>query len=120
MTSTKSYRTPYRGPSEERHALRRGQRIEHVLRGLRGGSAASPDAWPASEAYRRLSPDGADHWPILLGRLQRMWAVEPSYTRDEIRSIRVPTLIIVGDADLITPEHAVEMFRTIPRAQLCV
>jgi len=82
--------------------------------------AASPDTWPASEAYRRLSPDGADHWPILLGRLQRMWAVEPSYARDEMRSIAAPTLIIVGDTDLITPEHAVEMFRTIPRAQLCV
>ena len=82
--------------------------------------AASPDAWPASEAYRRLSPDGADHWPILLGRLQRMWAAEPSYARDEMRSIAAPTLIIVGDTDLITPEHAVEMFRTIPRAQLCV
>ena len=82
--------------------------------------AASPDTWPASEAYRRLSPDGADHWPILLGRLQRMWAVEPSYARDEMRSIGAPTLIIVGDTDLITPEHAVEMFRTIPRAQLCV
>jgi len=49
-----------------------------------------------------------------------MWAVEPSYARDEMRSIAAPTLIIVGDTDLITPEHAVEMFRTIPRAQLCV
>ena len=29
-------------------------------------------------------------------------------------------LIIVGDGDIVTPEHAVEMFRTIPGAQLCV
>lgn len=79
-----------------------------------------PDDLPVSETYRRLSPDGVDHWPIFIGRLHRMWAVEPNFTREEIESIRAPTLIIVGDDDIVTPEHAVEMFRTIPRAQLCV
>ena len=79
-----------------------------------------PDDWPASESYGRLSPDGVEHWPIVLRRLQRMWAVEPNFTREEMRSIKAPTLIIVGDRDLVTPEHAVEMFRTILGAQLCV
>ena len=79
-----------------------------------------PDDLPVSEAYGRLSPDGADHWPIFIGRLHRMWAVEPAFTRDEMQSIKAPTLIIVGDEDIVTPEHAVEMFRTIPGAQLCV
>ena len=49
-----------------------------------------------------------------------MWATEPSFTQDELQSIKAPTLIIVGDSDIVTPEHAVEMLRTIPRAQLCV
>ena len=57
---------------------------------------------------------------MFLERLKRMWVMEPSYTTDEIRSIQAPTLIIVGDKDIVTPEHAVEMFRTIPHAQLCV
>ena len=81
---------------------------------------AKADNCPASDAYRRLSPDGADHWPIVLERLQRMWAVEPNFTREEMQCIKAPTLIIVGDRDLVTPEHAVKMFRTIPVAQLCV
>ena len=80
----------------------------------------NPADLPVSEAYRRLSPDGADHWPIFIGRLHRMWAVEPGLTREEMQSIKAPTLIIVGDEDIVTPEHAVEMFRTIPGAQLCV
>jgi len=80
----------------------------------------NPDAEPVSDAYARLSPDGAEHWPIVLRRLQRMWAVEPSFTREQLQSIEAPTLVIVGDADIVTPEHAVEMFRTIPAAQLCV
>jgi pimeloyl-ACP methyl ester carboxylesterase len=39
---------------------------------------------------------------------------------DAIRGITAPALVIVGDADVIRPEHAVEMFRTLPHAQLAV
>ncbi|MBA3689316.1 MAG: alpha/beta hydrolase [Chloroflexi bacterium] len=46
--------------------------------------------------------------------------MEPSFTREELQRIKAPTLIIVGDRDVVTPEHAVEMFRTIPDAQLCI
>lgn len=37
-----------------------------------------------------------------------------------IRSIAAPTLVVVGDADVIRPEHAVTMFRLLPHAQLAV
>lgn len=79
-----------------------------------------PDDEPISEAYSRLSPDGPDHWPIVLGRLKTMWIAEPGFTHAELQRIEAPTLIIVGDRDIVRPEHAVEMFRTIPEAQLCV
>jgi len=79
-----------------------------------------PADLPVSEAYARLSPDGPDHWPIVLERLQRMWPVEPNFTREEMQGIKAPTLIIIGDGDIVTPEHAVEMFRAISGAQLCV
>ena len=49
-----------------------------------------------------------------------MWAAEPSFTSKQLGRITAPTLIIIGDRDIVTPEHAVEMFRTIPDAQLCV
>ncbi|MNN57175.1 Alpha/beta hydrolase family protein [compost metagenome] len=39
---------------------------------------------------------------------------------DAIGSIAAPTLVVVGDADVIRPEHAVEMFRLLPHAQLAV
>ncbi|MDT4847772.1 hypothetical protein FQZ97_818410 [compost metagenome] len=39
---------------------------------------------------------------------------------DVIRGITAPTLVVVGDADVIRPEHAVEMFRLLPHAQLAV
>jgi pimeloyl-ACP methyl ester carboxylesterase len=39
---------------------------------------------------------------------------------DSLRSITAPALIIVGDADVVRPEHAVEMFRLIPNAPLAI
>jgi pimeloyl-ACP methyl ester carboxylesterase len=39
---------------------------------------------------------------------------------DAIRNITAPVLVIVGDADVVRPEHAVELFRTLPHAQLAV
>ena len=79
-----------------------------------------PAAVPVSADYSRLSPDGPQHWPVLLGRLKPMWTAEPSFTDEELRRITLPTLIVIGDRDIITPEHALEMYRTFPDAQLCV
>jgi pimeloyl-ACP methyl ester carboxylesterase len=79
-----------------------------------------PAAEPVPDAYTHLSPDGAEHWPTLLERLRPMWSAEPAFTDLDLRGIQAPTLLIVGDRDIVTPEHAVEMFRAIPAAQLCV
>jgi pimeloyl-ACP methyl ester carboxylesterase len=38
----------------------------------------------------------------------------------EIQSIQADTLIMIGDGDIVRPEHAVEMFRLLPHAQLAV
>jgi pimeloyl-ACP methyl ester carboxylesterase len=32
---------------------------------------------------------------------------------ESIRAIQSPTLLIIGDSDLVRPEHAVEMFRLL-------
>ena len=79
-----------------------------------------PEDEPVSDPYARLSPDGAAHWPAFLERLRPMWAAEPDFTSRQIRGIKAPTLIVVGDRDIVRPEHAVEMFRTIPGSQLYV
>ena len=79
-----------------------------------------PSETPVAEDYARRSPHGATHWPKLRERLRHMWLVEPDFSQADVRRINAPTLIIIGDDDIVTPEHAVEMFRTIPDAQLCV
>jgi pimeloyl-ACP methyl ester carboxylesterase len=37
-----------------------------------------------------------------------------------VRSIAAPTLVVIGDADVVRPEHAVEMTHLLPHARLAV
>lgn len=39
---------------------------------------------------------------------------------EQIKSIKAPTLIIIGDKDVITPEHALELHRQIANSELAV
>jgi pimeloyl-ACP methyl ester carboxylesterase len=41
--------------------------------------------------------------------------------RDEdLKSVRSPALILIGDRDIVRPEHALELSRTLPRARLLI
>ncbi len=40
--------------------------------------------------------------------------------REELKKLRAPALIMLGDRDIVRVEHAAEMARLIPNAQLAV
>jgi len=70
--------------------------------------------------YKEVSPDGPDHLPIVFEKIMRMWREEPALTPKEIGRIQAPTLVLVGDRDWVAMEHTVQMYESIPNAQLCV
>jgi pimeloyl-ACP methyl ester carboxylesterase len=39
---------------------------------------------------------------------------------EDVRSLTLPTLLIIGDQDVPTPEHAVELLRLLPNSQLAI
>lgn len=39
---------------------------------------------------------------------------------DMIRSIQAPALVVISNADVVMPEHALHMVRLMPRAQICI
>lgn len=39
---------------------------------------------------------------------------------EAIRSIAAPTLVLNGDHDVVRPEHAMEMYRLLPRGRLAI
>lgn len=65
---------------------------------------------PFEEEYLRTAPD-PEHWPLLLEKVKDFDRTWQGWTADQIRSIPAPVLILLGDSDIVTPEHAVELFR---------
>ena len=65
---------------------------------------------PFEQEYRALAPDPG-HWPALLAKVQAMEL--PEITPQAISAIDIPILLIIGDSDIVTPEHAVAMFRLL-------
>jgi pimeloyl-ACP methyl ester carboxylesterase len=65
---------------------------------------------PFEQEYRSLAPH-PDNWPALLAKVQAMEL--PEITAQAIAAIDIPILLIIGDSDIVTPEHAVAMFRLL-------
>jgi pimeloyl-ACP methyl ester carboxylesterase len=82
----------------------------------------TPDSLPSfiRDAYGRLSPDGPDHFPVVFERLVTAWRTEPHHELAELGRISARTLVIVGDHDGVTVEHAAAIQQAIPGAQLAV
>ena len=68
---------------------------------------------PMEQAYLAKSPHpDLEHLQGLLDRLGASYAGGfPDWSDDDIRGIAAPTLITVGDADMVSLEHAVEFLR---------
>ena len=61
--------------------------------------------------YKKLAPKPED-FPKLVEKLAKTLDVTPQdWPADAIRNIKAPTLVISGDADVIRPEHSLEIFR---------
>lgn len=71
------------------------------------------------EAYKKVAPDTSGLFAMFTKDKTRMLEFK-DWKEEDIRSIKVPALIIVGDQDVIRPEHAVEMFRLLPHARLLI
>lgn len=69
--------------------------------------------------YDAVAPD-PKQWPALVGKIKKMGLEFKGFAREDMRSIKAPVLITLGDRDGVRAEHAVEMFRLIPNAQLAV
>jgi pimeloyl-ACP methyl ester carboxylesterase len=64
------------------------------------------------EEYLRIAPRPGD-FATLFAKKTEMDRGFTDLPDDTIRSLQAPTLIIIGDSDLVRPEHAVQMFRLL-------
>jgi len=66
---------------------------------------------PMYELYQRVAPRPED-FPRLLDKIGEAMAKDFDYT-EEVRALRVPTLIVAADADMAPPSHYVEIFNLL-------
>jgi pimeloyl-ACP methyl ester carboxylesterase len=71
------------------------------------------------EAYKKVAPDSNDLSKMYEKDKKRMVEFR-DWKAEDIHSINAPTLIMIGDKDVVRPEHAVEMFRLFPHARLSI
>jgi len=80
----------------------------------------SDDAAMFRGLYELHSPDGPEHWPIAFGKFIEMAQREPHIPIADIARISAPTLVLVGDDDLMTLEHTTALYQAIPNSALAV
>jgi pimeloyl-ACP methyl ester carboxylesterase len=119
-------------------ALQIGIRHPEIIRKLVIGSAAYkrdglyPWFWdfmkdarlenmpqPLKDAYSEINPD-ENALQVMHDRDAYRMQNLTDWSDDSIRNIQAPTLLIVGDRDVVTIEHALSMYRIMPNARLLV
>jgi pimeloyl-ACP methyl ester carboxylesterase len=77
------------------------------------GSAGSEtfERSPMYQSYKRIAPRPED-WPLLVGKLGEMFRKDYDWSKD-VREIRLPVLLVFGDADAVRTEHAVQFFELL-------
>jgi pimeloyl-ACP methyl ester carboxylesterase len=85
---------------------------------------------PWHEEYTRIAPNPEDFATLFAKKTQMDREIQ-DLPAEAIEAIKAPTLLIIGDSDIVRPEHAVEMFRLLgggvagdlaglPNAQLAI
>jgi pimeloyl-ACP methyl ester carboxylesterase len=72
------------------------------------------------ELYEAVSPDGADHWDIVLDKAWQMMRTEPNLDIATLGEVATPTLVVVADHDIPTVAHAEQMNHALPDGTLVV
>lgn len=80
--------------------------------------AKDKDGWWMKTHLPLLSqPEKIDEY---LENTKKMWLTEIYIPQTKVQSIKVPTMIMLGDKDSIKKEHTLEIYRDIENAQLCI
>ena len=67
---------------------------------------------PWHEEYMRIAPRPQDFNRLFEKKTQMDKQIK-NFSEEQIRGIKAATLLMIGDSDLIRPEHAVEFFRLL-------
>ena len=81
----------------------------------------TPNDWDkeASKWYKRLSPT-PNRWQDFRRKVKEMWLTLPNWTRNDLTQIEIPTMIIVGENDVVKYDHTLTLHQSIPNSDIYV
>lgn len=74
---------------------------------------------PYKDEFLKINPDTNALHRMYERDVARMQSF-PDISEEQMKSIKVPAFIIIGDKDVTTPEHAAEMHRLISNSRLAI
>jgi pimeloyl-ACP methyl ester carboxylesterase len=83
-------------------------------------AVAELQATPLATWYGEESPDGAGHFPVVAAKIIENALTGPTLGAEQLAGVPARTLVMSGDDDAITLEHTIEMYRSLPDAELAV
>ncbi len=67
---------------------------------------------PWKRSYDEIAPQ-PENFPALVDKIRTLDLGFEGWKPAEIKGIQAPTLLVIGDSDVVRPEHTVEMFRLL-------
>ncbi len=67
---------------------------------------------PFETTYQEVAPY-RDNFPTLVEKLKTLDLTPFTWPDADIQGISAPTMVVIGDADAVRPEHAVQMYRLL-------
>lgn len=107
-----------RGLSAEEWAERKRMPPTEVEQRVRKLASSLPAFFPTD--YGRVSPDGPDHWMIMITKCYWMWSDPIVIAPDDLKKIESPVLVVAGDHDFASIENTTEIFRALAHGQLFI
>ena len=89
---------------------------------VQSGDQVDVDAAVAAlgPSYGEVSPDGEEHFRVVVEKLAEMERSQPALPEPELRMVKAPTLVMFGDDDLVTMEHVNATYEGIPDSELAI
>jgi pimeloyl-ACP methyl ester carboxylesterase len=89
---------------------------------VRQGDQFDADAVVAAigSSYGEVSPDGEEHFRVVVEKVAEMERREPALPETELHNVRARTLLMFGDDDLMTMEHVNATYEGIPDSELAI
>ena len=72
------------------------------------------------EGYGRSSPDGAEHFEVVLNKIITLWREPLEMPITELATITAPVLVMQGDDDGVRIDWNLALARALPRGQFAV